>query len=89
MKPYKQPVEITYDSDANVLAWGINRKPIDFATEIGNRVVHFTERNIPVLIEILEASKFFFESRTPCEKEWGGSFSENGACREIKYVPDH
>ncbi|MDO8676189.1 MAG: DUF2283 domain-containing protein [Candidatus Azambacteria bacterium] len=50
--------KISYEPEADVLMWEITDKPIAFAKEIGNIVVHFTKNNIPVLIEILEASKF-------------------------------
>ncbi len=38
--------------------WEITNKPVDYAKEIGNVVAHFTKNNMPVLIEILEASRF-------------------------------
>ena len=50
--------KISYEPEADVLVWEITDKPIDFAKEIGNVIVHFTKNNMPVLIEILEASKF-------------------------------
>lgn len=50
--------KISYDSESDVLMWEVAEKPIDFAKEIGNVVVHFTKDNVPVLVEILEASKF-------------------------------
>ncbi|MDP3015330.1 MAG: DUF2283 domain-containing protein [bacterium] len=54
----KNKVKISYEPEADVLMWEITNKPIDYAKEIGDVVVHFTKNNIPVLIEILEASKF-------------------------------
>lgn len=54
----KPRAKISYEPEADVLTWEITDKPIDFAREIGNVVVHFTKQNIPVLIEILEASTF-------------------------------
>ena len=54
----KNKAKISYEPEADVLMWEITEKPIDFAKEVGNIVVHFTKNNIPVLIEILEASKF-------------------------------
>ncbi len=50
--------KITYEPEADVLSWEISKKPIDFAEEIGTMVVHFDKKNVPVLVEILEASKF-------------------------------
>ena len=49
---------MTYEPEADVFSVEVSGKPIDYAKEIGNIVVHFTKGNIPVLIEILEASKF-------------------------------
>lgn len=57
----KNKAKISYEPEADVLMWEITDKPIDFAKEIDNVVVHFTKNNIPVLIEILEASKFLFK----------------------------
>lgn len=54
----KDKTKISYEPEADVLMWEITNKPIDYAKEIGNVVVHFTKNNMPVLIEILEASKF-------------------------------
>lgn len=54
----KNKTKISYEPETDVLMWEITNKPIDFAKEIGNIVVHFTKNNIPVLIEILETSKF-------------------------------
>jgi len=50
--------KINYEPEADVLTYEITSQPIDYAKEIGNIVVHFTKNNIPVLIEILEATKF-------------------------------
>ena len=50
--------KINYEPEADVLTYEITNQPIDYAKEIGNIVVHFTKNNIPVLIEILEATRF-------------------------------
>jgi len=54
----KNKTKISYEPEADVLMWEISNQPIDFAKEIGNIVVHFSKKNIPVLVEILEASRF-------------------------------
>jgi uncharacterized protein YuzE len=54
----KNRAKISYEPEADVLMWEITDKPIDYAKEVGNVIVHFTKDNVPVLIEILEASKF-------------------------------
>jgi hypothetical protein len=64
----KNKAKISYEAEADVLMWEIADQPIDFATEIGNVVVHFTKDNVPVLIEILEASKFLRQANKFTEK---------------------
>lgn len=55
----KEKGTISYEQEADVLMWELDaKKPIDFAEELGNVVVHFDKYNTPVLIEILEASRF-------------------------------
>lgn len=55
----KKEGKISYEPEADVLTWEISPDaPIDSAREVGNIVVHFTKNNVPVLIEILEASSF-------------------------------
>jgi len=65
----KNEAKISYEPEADVLMWEIVDKPIDFAKEIGNVVVHFTKNNLPVLIEILEASKFLARAKNLVEKD--------------------
>ena len=67
----KNQAKISYEPEADVLMWEITDKPIEFAKEIGNVVVHFTKNDIPVLIEILEASKFLARAKNLVEKEGG------------------
>ncbi len=65
----KNKVKISYEPEADVLMWEITGRPIDFAKEIGNVVVHFTKNNVPVLIEILEANKFLAKIKNLVGKE--------------------
>ena len=59
----KSNITISYDPDADVLSWDVASKArISYATEMGNVIVHFTEKNLPVLIEVLEASKMVKQS---------------------------
>ena len=64
----KSKVKISYEPEADVLVWEITNKPIDFAKEVGNVIVHFTKNNIPVLIEVLEASKFLARAKNLVRK---------------------
>lgn len=63
--------KISYEPEADVLMWEITDKPIDYAKEIGNVVVHFTKENTPVLIEILEAGKFLAKVKNLIGKKDG------------------
>ena len=70
MKNNNSQPKINYEPEADVLTYEITSQPIDYAKEIGNIVVHFTKNNIPVLIEILEATRFLkkaekLTSKTP------------------------
>lgn len=73
----KNNAKISYKPEADVLMWEITEKPIDYAKEVGNIVVHFTKGNMPVLIEILEASKFLARTKTIIEKGSKISFKKH------------
>lgn len=47
-----------YDIEANIISWEITKDPIDHAIELGNFIIHLSKAKKPVLIEILNASKF-------------------------------
>ncbi len=61
MKAMKnKKTKIKYDPEADVLSLEKTAGgKIDYASEIGNFVVHFTKDNKPVYFGVLEASKFF------------------------------
>lgn len=54
----KVSLKISYEPEADVLAWETGKGAIYYAEEMGNVVVHFSKKNTPIFIEILEASKF-------------------------------
>lgn len=54
----KEKQKISYEAEADVLRVELSKKPIDYATEVGNVVVHFGSDDMPVYLEFLEASKF-------------------------------
>ncbi len=60
--------KISYDIEADVLRVEIAKKPIDYAREMGNIIVHFTEKGLPVYFEILEAKKFLLQTKKILEK---------------------
>jgi hypothetical protein len=64
----KNNIKVSYDPNADVMSWEEQKGKIDYATEIGNFVVHFSKDNKPLLIEVLEASKFFKKSEQKIER---------------------
>jgi uncharacterized protein YuzE len=56
--------QVSYDRDADVLSRELSQEgKIDYASEMGNVVVHFTKENKPVYLEVLNASKFLQKSK--------------------------
>ncbi len=47
-----------YDLEANLISWEIAKGEISRAREFGNFIIHLSPKGKPVLIEILEVSKF-------------------------------
>jgi uncharacterized protein YuzE len=47
-----------YDPDANIISWEIAKGKISHAREFGNFIIHLSESGKPILVEILDASKF-------------------------------
>lgn len=47
-----------YDIEANLISWELSKDPIDHCMELGNFIIHLSKNKKPVLIEILNASKF-------------------------------
>lgn len=47
-----------YDSETNIICWEIAKGDITHAREFGNFIIHLSGGNKPILIEILDASKF-------------------------------
>ncbi len=54
--------KITYEPEADVLRIEFGRGSIDYASEVGNVVVHFSRQGVPLYMEILEATKFLKKS---------------------------
>jgi uncharacterized protein YuzE len=51
-------MKINYDRDADILTLEISDEGIDHAEEAGPMIIHLSEDNKPVLVEILDASQF-------------------------------
>lgn len=56
-------IKMSYEPEADVLSWETGKQSIDYAQEFGNVIVHFSKKNTPVLMEILEASKFLSKAK--------------------------
>ena len=59
--------KISYEPEADVLTWELTDEKIDYAEHVGDVIVHFTKKNTPVIIEILEASKFLKKGKNPLQ----------------------
>lgn len=44
------------------MSWELSRRPIDYAEEAGNFIIHYSRDRHPVLVEILGASAFLKQS---------------------------
>ena len=53
---------ISYEPEADILMWEFSNQKIDFAKEVGDFIVHYSKKENPVLVEILEASKFLLRA---------------------------
>lgn len=47
-----------YDEETNILSWEIASGKISHVREFGNFIIHLSKVGKPILIEILDASKF-------------------------------
>ncbi len=50
--------KMSYEPEADVLRIEISKKPIDYAKEMGDIVIHFSKDGLPVYLEILRAKRF-------------------------------
>ena len=54
----RKNAKIKYDREADILMLEADKSAkIDYARELGDVIVHFTKDNLPVLVEILNASR--------------------------------
>lgn len=60
--------KISYDPESDVLRVEISKRPIDYAREMGNIIVHFTKEGLPVYLEVLEAKRFLLRTERILEK---------------------
>ena len=63
-----------YDEETNILSWEIAKGKISHVREFGNFIIHLSKSGKPILIEILDASKFI------------GQFDKIKNIKEIKNI---
>ncbi|MBI4067016.1 DUF2283 domain-containing protein, partial [Candidatus Gottesmanbacteria bacterium] len=51
-----------YFKDDNLLVIELSKKPFEYAEMMDDFVVHYTKKNEPVLIEVLDATRFLKET---------------------------
>jgi len=49
---------MNYDVESNIISWEISKDEISHALELGNFIIHLSSSGKPILVEILEGSKF-------------------------------
>ena len=47
-----------YDPEANIICWEIAKGEISHVREVGNFIIHLSPAGKPIMMEILDASKF-------------------------------
>lgn len=62
-------MKVRYDKDEDILTIELMRRKIDHAYETETAIVHVSEANEPVLLEIFRASKFFAEEAKTLPEE--------------------
>ena len=61
--------KIKYSKDVDTLMVELSDKPIDYAEEEGQMIIHFSKDGEPVLLEILDAKDFVLSSLSSLMKE--------------------
>ena len=55
-------MKVKYSPEEDILMYELTGGPIDYTEEMGPVIVHFTKAGKPVLLEILDASKFLAQT---------------------------
>lgn len=53
---------ITYSEDVDILLLKVSDNPVEYATEVGQVIVHFSHDDEAVLLEIQDAKNFVAQS---------------------------
>lgn len=52
-------MKVRYSKDVDILLLELSKKPIDYAEEAGNAILHYSPKKELVLVEVLHASSLF------------------------------
>lgn len=52
-------MKLRYDKEDDVMMIWLSEKPVDYAEQTKNVIIHFSKDNEPVLMEVLRATEFF------------------------------
>ncbi len=63
---------ITYSEDVDILLLKVSDNPVEYATEVGQVIVHFSHDDEAVLLEIQDAKNFVAQSYNRMFKEVAG-----------------
>ena len=55
-------MKIKYEKEDDILMVWFSRQKIDYAEQEGDAIIHFSKKNEPVLLEILDDSTFLKET---------------------------
>lgn len=69
-KNKREGMKVKYYKDADLLSLRVSNKPYYDATRGGDLIVHYTKSGEPVLVEILNASKFLKEAGETLPKKF-------------------
>ncbi len=61
--------KLRYSKDVNVLVIELSEKPIEYAEEYGQFIVHFSSEGEPVLLEIQDGKDFVLDSLSSVLRE--------------------
>ena len=64
-------MKVRYSDEEDILMYEVGKEPIDYAEEMDSVIVHFTKEGKPVLLEILDASKFLAQTARATKKSIG------------------
>lgn len=62
-------MKFRYDKEDDILMIWLSKNSVDYAEQEKDVIIHFSKKNKPVLMEILEASKFLKETSQVFPKE--------------------